>query len=273
MLAGALRCDLVLHDAWQLALLEAAPNLPAMNVWLKINTGMNRLGISPSETTAFYRRLEKLPCVSDIIVMTHLSDADDPANPKTMQQYERFQAATHELSCPTSVANSAAIIAFPETHGDWVRPGIMLYGSSPLRGKLGEAHGLKPVMTVKSVIMSIRDQQQGDEIGYGSRYVCDRAKRVGIVALGYGDGYPRGAKGEIPVLVHNQRSSVLGRVSMDMLAIDLSDLSSVNVGDEVTFWGEGMPAEHVATAVDTITYELFTHIAPRQEHILRKQAS
>lgn len=262
----------VLHSPWQVdALVDAA--LPmGMPVYLKLNTGMNRLGLGADELRLTLRKLEATGRASAVTLMTHFADADDERG--IGEQMARFAAMTEGLSLPVSLANSAALLRFPETvalaadKGNWARPGIMLYGSSPFPARLSAAQiGLKPVMTLSSEIIGVQHLQPGDRIGYGGTFTATEPMRVGVVACGYADGYPRHAPTGTPVLVEGQRTRLLGRVSMDKLCVDLTDLPKVGAGGTAILWGgdekAGLPADDVATAAGTIAYELFCALAGR----------
>ncbi len=237
-----------------------------VDVLLKLNTGMNRLGISPKRLPETLATLRAAPYVGSITLMTHFASADE-AGDGVEQQLTRFQEATSGLNLPTSLANSAAILRHPQTHADWVRPGIMLYGASPFADQTGEELGLLPVMTLESKLISVQFVRKGEGVGYGGRFIADRDMKVGIVACGYADGYPRHADTGTPILVAgefgNQLTRTLGRVSMDMLNVDLTPMPTAHVGSSVTLWGVGLPVEHVAAAAGTISYELLTALAPR----------
>ncbi|MFM2396833.1 MAG: hypothetical protein RLZZ144_83 [Pseudomonadota bacterium] len=255
----------VIHSASQLDMLDAYPRRGGLQVWLKINTGMNRLGFSPADFAMVNARLNQHPAVREVTLMTHFSHADEVAG--VANQLERFETLTESRRQPRSLANSAAIVRFPATHADWVRPGIMLYGASPFGFDAtfpsAQELGLRPVMTLRSEILSIQEIKTGESVGYAGLFRADRAMKIGIVACGYADGYPRHAPTGTPVLVNGQRSRTLGRVSMDMLALDLSGIGAVGEGDPVTLWGEGLPVEEVAHAAGTISYELLCALAPR----------
>ncbi len=262
---GAVHCE------EQLALIEAA-RLPAnarpLNLHLKMNTGMNRLGFKPEQFAAAHARLRALPHVGEITLMTHFANADETAHPRLpiREQIRRFNAGAAGLPGPVSLANSAGILHMQELGGelasDWVRPGIMLYGGSP-GGKSAEEFGLLPTMTLASELISVQEIGAGDCVGYGSRFQADGPMRIGVVACGYADGYPRHAPQDTPVLVDGVRTRLVGRVSMDMLTVDLSNVPQARVGSKVVLWGVGMPIDEVATAAGTIGYELMCAVAPR----------
>ncbi len=259
----------VVHHEWQLAALEAA-RLPApLTVLLKIDSGMHRLGFPPAEAPAAYQRLAACPAVAHIQLMTHFACADERDNPATLEQLRCFSAATRGLAGARSLANSAAILQWPATQGDWVRPGIMLYGVSPFADTVGEGEGLAPVMTLRSRLISVRHCRRGDAIGYGGAWRCPEDMPVGIVAAGYGDGYPRSAVSGTPVLVNGRRVPLVGRVSMDMLFVDLRGQPGAAPGDEVVLWGAGLPVEEVARGAGTIAYELLCGVTRRVRFVER----
>lgn len=251
-----------LHALWQVEAL-AHGGLPSRSaVYLKLNTGMNRLGLNPDELPAALTMLDRAGCVAQISLMTHFADADEERG--IAEQLLRLQAMTANTRLPMSLANSAAILRFPEAHADWVRPGIMLYGASPFPAMQSAAElDLRPVMTLESELIGVRDIAAGERIGYGGSFAADAAMRIGIVACGYADGYPRHAPTGTPVLVAGQRTRTLGRVSMDKLCVDLSGIPEAALGSRVVLWGEGLPADDVATAAGTVAYELFCALAPR----------
>ncbi|GAB4123772.1 MAG: catabolic alanine racemase DadX [Sideroxydans sp.] len=250
----------VIHSPHQLDMLDAYPRRGGLSVWLKINTGMNRLGFLPQEVPAVMERLRSQRALRDITLMTHFAQADEPAG--IAPQLARFNAVAAAYRLPRSLANSAALLRYPAAHGDWVRPGIMLYGSSPFADQSAQTLGLRPAMTLTSRIIAVRQLQAGDEVGYGAAFRAERALRIGIVACGYADGYPRHAPTGTPLLVNGQRTHTLGRVSMDMLAVDLTDIAA-DVGSPVVLWGEGMPVDEVARAAGTLSYELLCAVARR----------
>ncbi len=259
----ALQCDVVLHFDEQLSALQKARLQQPINVWLKINTGMNRLGIMPDKVHALYQSLRQCHNVNDIKLMTHFSDADNPNLPTTKNQMAIFNETVEYLEGERSLANSAGIIAFPESHADYVRPGLMLYGVSPMIGKTAQEFDLKPVMTFTSKIIALRYQQKGDAIGYGSTFICPEDMPVGIVAMGYGDGYPWYLPQGGVVLIDGIECPLAGRVSMDFLAVDLRKAPHAKVGNHVVLWGDGLPVERIAANAETIPYELLCGVAKR----------
>lgn len=259
--------DLVVHQVEQLHALTQARLATPIRVWLKLDSGMHRLGLAPEQFLMAWQALHKSVNIqSDIILMTHFACADELDNDYTNKQINIFNGITKDLPGPRSLANSAAIMKWPTAHGDWVRPGIMLYGISPFLDKTGLDLGLKPVMTLRSRLLSVHQQKAGDLLGYGGTYCCPENMPVGLVAIGYGDGYPRYIPAEgTPVLVKDQLTQVIGRVSMDMICVDLRNISQPKIGDAVTLWGDGLPIEHIAHAANTNTYELACGVTSRVE--------
>jgi alanine racemase len=193
--------------------------------------------------------------------MTHFSHADEPEG--IAEQLERFKGLTAAYRVPRSLANSAALLRYPATHSEWVRPGIMLYGASPFADTSAQQFGLQPVMTLTSELISVRELKAGDRVGYAGLFRAEKTMRIGTVACGYADGYPRHAPTGTPVLVNGKRTRTLGRVSMDMLGVDLSEVSDADIGSRVTLWGNGLPVEEVASAAGTISYELTCALTAR----------
>ncbi|MDP6650498.1 MAG: alanine racemase [Gammaproteobacteria bacterium] len=270
----------VIHSPYQIELLEAqfATEIfgDKRKLWLKHNSGMNRLGMTAESCVEAYTKLHKYPG-TEFVLMTHLGYADDMNDPDsrefTARQMEEFNVvhkkvlAARQEPAPCSVAASAGILTLPDTHLDFVRPGVMLYGSSPLANETGEEIGLQPVMTLSSRLIAIHDLSAGDAVGYNASYVCDRDTRVGVVSIGYGDGYPRSAGNGTPVLIKTRlgsiRTRLIGRVSMDMITVDLSGIEAVSINDEVVLWGSGLCVDEVAHAAQTIAYELFCKVTRR----------
>lgn len=249
----------VVHDAEQLAMLEKTRVPAKVPVYLKLNTGMNRLGFSEREVRDAILRLQR--CAGEITLMSHFADADGKRGVKW--QVERFREMTSGLSFERSLANSAAILRYPETHADWVRPGIMLYGCSPFPDQSADKLGLKPAMTLSSELIAVRELRAGDSVGYGCTFTATAPTRIGVVACGYADGYPRHAPVGTPILVCGKRTRTVGRVAMDMLFADLSGITEAAVGAPVTLWGEGLSADEVAASAGTVSYELLCALSPR----------
>src|SRR6267143_1284496 len=251
----------VIHNAEQVEMLSLAAPAGEIDVYLKVNSGMNRLGFNAWNLRAAYISVRMHPQVRNVTLMTHVADADGAAGVKA--QIEWFNDLTKELDAPRSLANSAALIRFPEARGDWVRPGIMLYGCSPFAGRTAESLNLKPAMTLSAEIIATRQLHAGERIGYGFSYEAVGEMAVGVVACGYADGYPRHAPSGTPVLVNGRRTRTVGRVSMDMICIDISGIPGAGIGSAVTLWGEGVSADEVAASAGTLSYELLCALAPR----------
>ena len=252
----------VIHHADQVAMLVDAGLPSCIPVYLKANTGMNRLGLTAAQWPAALSALRGCPWVGPITLMTHFADADGDRG--IDWQTQRFEALCAGSELPRSLANSAALLRYPEANADWVRPGIMLYGGSPFPARQSaEELGLRPVMSLRSQLISVRDLAPGDCVGYGCVFTAQRPMRIGVVACGYADGYPRHAPTGTPVNVAGRMTTTLGRVSMDMLAVDLDRLPEAGIGTPVVLWGEGCPADAVATAAGTVSYELFCGLARR----------
>jgi alanine racemase len=249
----------VLHSAHQLDWLAEAGE--PLNVFLKFNSGMNRLGFPLAEFESVVARAKAQANVGEITLMTHFATADEDFG--IDWQWHNFLARAGASGLPISAANSASILRYPDTHRDWVRAGLMLYGASPFADLSAEEIGLKPAMTLESRIIALQQLKPGEGVGYGLTYMADAAMRAGIVACGYADGYPRHAPTGTPILVNGRRTRTLGRVSMDMLAVDLTSLPEAGIGSPVVLWGEGMPVEEVARAAGTVSYELLCALAPR----------
>lgn len=252
------------HCDEQIALLEQFVTDAAFHVHLKMNSGMNRLGFKPEAFHAAHARVSKIASVRSITMMTHFANADDALNPSLplSEQVRRFQAGTEGLPGARSLCNSAADLMHGELAHDWVRPGIMLYGATPGGGSAAD-FGLRAAMTLESQIIGVQDIPPGEAIGYGSRFVADKPMRIGVVACGYADGYPRHAPTGTPVLVDGIKTGTVGRVSMDMLCVDLTELPGASVGSRVELWGQQLPIDEVAFAAGTIGYELMCALAPR----------
>jgi len=262
--------DVVVHSEQQVSLLELVALSGALSVFLKIDTGMGRLGIRPEQFSELLPRLQKCRCVHQAIVfMTHFANADDIQDAKTVQQLAVFNEVTRAYVGEKCIANSAAIIAWPETRSDWVRPGLMLYGVSPMLVESAKQLDLLPVMSLYSRIIAIKQVKSGETVGYGASWVADKDTCLGVVSIGYGDGYPRHAKQGTPVLIGNKRVPLIGRVSMDMLTVDLSDCSDVQLGERVVLWGDGLPVEEIATCAGTISYTLLCGLTRRVQVLVK----
>lgn len=255
---------LVIHQEAQVKMLENNPSLSPIPVWLKIDTGMHRLGFAPEDVPEIYQRLMNCSAVlKPIILMTHLAESESLNSAFTQKQIDLFNTITKHFIGPRSLSNSGGILGWPSAHMDWVRPGIMLYGASPFPHRHGSEHGLQPVMSLTSELIAIHDLKKGDRVGYGGTWICPEAMRIGVVAAGYGDGYPRHAKNGTPLLVNGKRCPLVGRVSMDMLTVDLRTQLDAKVGDPVMLWGNQLPVEIIAEASETTGYELLTRITQR----------
>lgn len=255
--------DMVVHDLSQLEMLEQNQLNKPVCIWLKLDTGMHRLGFSPDLASQALARLEQSAGVKEIRLMTHLASANNREDPMTRKQLQCFSQFNENMSLEKTIANSAGILAFPDAHVDWVRPGIMLYGVSPFSDSNGSQEGLKPVMTLQSRLITVRALKAGDPVGYGATWRCPEDMSVGVVAAGYGDGYPRHAESGTPVLVNGKRVELIGRASMDMLTVDLRSQSQAKTGDPVVLWGEGLPVEEVANHAGTIPYEVLCAVHKR----------
>ncbi|WP_223427604.1 alanine racemase [Alcanivorax limicola] len=263
--AGALGLELVVHSLWQLELLAARAGTTPLVVWLKCDTGMHRIGVPPAACAGALSRLSRLPGVTVAGLMTHFACADERDDPLSATQLAALKtlAAQHDL--PFTAANSAALCRYPDSHGALVRPGIMLYGSAPLAGQALADQGLMVTQRLAARLIAINTIPAGDSVGYGASWTAQRPSRIGVVAIGYGDGYPRHAPAGTPVAVGGARTGLAGRVSMDMLTIDLTDLPRAVVGDEVELWGDTVSVDEVAAACGTISYELFCQVTARVE--------
>jgi alanine racemase len=260
--------DIVVHHDAQLDALEDLATQPdsaePINVWLKVDTGMHRLGFSIDDVSTAWQRLMACDVVNQPPrLMTHLACADDFHNASTQQQLELFSNVLPNVQTERSIANSAGILGWMPSHADINRPGIMLYGVSPFENEVGDARRLRPVMTLRSELIAVKHCKAGDAVGYGATWSCPEDMPVGVVAMGYGDGYPRHAPAGTPVLVNDIEVPLIGRVSMDMICVDLRGQIDAKVGDDVVLWGDGLPAETVARAAGTIAYELFCNVTAR----------
>lgn len=257
----------VVHNQLQLEALEQTALTGQLKVWLKIDTGMHRLGIAPEQTNEFYRRLWQCATVQPgIRLMSHFSCADELASAQTLNQLTLFNQLCADKAEPRSLANSAGIIAWPHSHFDWVRPGLMLHGISPMLGQLGQEHQLLPVMRLSSRVIAMRQIKQGDTVGYGASWQAERDTVIAVIAIGYGDGYPRHAANGTPVWLNNRIVPLAGRVSMDMITVDLGPEPNTQIGDEAVLWGPELAIEQVALAAGTVAYELLCNITPRVDY-------
>lgn len=250
----------VLHSPWQLEALQQAKLVQPLTVWLKMDSGMHRVGFSPSEYRAVWQSLQASKNVADVVLMTHFAQADELGSTRTQEQYQTFLQATAGIQAPISVCNSPAILAWPEICNQWSRPGIILYGSQPVEFQRAHTEKFQPVMTLQSKIIAVRELPAGEPVGYGAQFITSQPVRVGVVAIGYADGYPRHAPTGTPVAVDGCITQLLGRVSMDMLAVDLTGLEQAEVGSSVELWGETVSVDEVAARAGTISYELLCNV-------------
>lgn len=255
--------QVVVHDHWQIALLHRLGTAAQLSVWFKLDSGMHRLGFPLADVPRLVEILRQHPGWKLEGWITHLACADEPDNPYTQQQIACYEAALDGVAGPRSIANSAGLIAWPQARVDWVRPGLMLYGASPLPGRTGAQLGLKAAMQLESRLIAIREYAAGERLGYGRAYRCSERMRVGVVAVGYADGVHRCLPNGTPLMLHGQRVPLAGRVSMDMISVDLRGVPQARVGDTVLIWGEGLPAEEIAGYANTIVYELFCGLTQR----------
>ena len=262
---SALSLDTVVHSVEQLAALETAELTEPVTVWMKLDTGMHRLGVRPDEAEAFYQRLTQCKNVRQPVnIVSHFARADEPDCGATERQLDIFTTFSEGKPSQRSIAASGGTLLWPQAHFDWVRPGIILYGVSPLdRHPWGEDFGFQPAMTLTSSLIAVRDHKAGAPVGYGGTRVSKRDTRLGVVAMGYGDGYPRAAPSGTPVLVNGREVPIVGRVAMDMICVDLGPESQEQVGDPVIFWGEGLPVERIAEITGISAYELITRLTSR----------
>lgn len=266
----AYQLDSIVHAHHQLALLAERPESSVIEVWLKCDTGMNRLGFKFYELADVYQQLTHCTIIkSPIRFMTHLARADETDCDMTEKQIALFHDTLHTFikQPECSIANSAGILAWQQALADWVRPGVMLYGISPFADKTGKDLGLIPIMSLHSRLIAVKPIHKGDTVGYGATWTCERDMVLGVVAIGYADGYPRHAKAGTPVLVNGQRVPLIGRVSMDMITVDLSTQPNAKAGDSVILWGEDLPVEEIALCADTIPYTLVCGVTQRVQHI------
>ena len=266
--------ELVVHNIEQVRILERATGI-AGTVWLKIDTGMNRLGFPPDEAPQLLQRLEEAKAVSELRLMTHFASADELDSPTTEEQLAAFAPVTRGFNGAVSIANSPASLGWPQVidararlgfSGDfWLRPGIALYGISPFAEKTGKELGLKPVMQFEARLIAVKPLRAGGRVGYMGAYISDKDTTLGIVAAGYGDGYTRHFRCGTPVLLNGRRVPLIGNVSMDMSAVDLGEGATDRVGDIATLWGDDLPVEEVAPWADAIPYELVCGVMNRED--------
>ena len=261
--ASELGFHCMIHNEQQLLELEQTQSDSPVRAWLKIDTGMHRLGIYPELVDAYYKRIKaSINAHDEIGFASHFYSADELENQATVEQIKCFENVTNGYDAPRSLSNSAGILHWPDAHYDWLRPGIALYGIEPRVESNGE-EGLHPVMTLKSKLISVREHKKGEAVGYGHHWVASEDTYIGVVAMGYGDGYPKTAPSGTPVLVNGRKVGIAGNVSMDMITIDLGPNAQEKVGDEVIFWGAGLTTEEVARHIGTIAYELVIKLTAR----------
>ncbi len=256
------RLTTALHSNWQLKVLETAKLSAPIDVYLKINSGMNRLGFAPAMLPTLWQKLQNMANVGHMTLMSHFADAESPQG--VTEPLDCINQAAEGMDCPRSLANSAATLWHPDTHYQWVRPGIILYGASP-SGQWQDVAttGIQPVMSLESEIIGIQQLQTGSRVGYGGRFSAEEPLRVGIVAGGYADGYPRLAQDGTPVWVDGVRTRTIGKISMDMLAVDLTPCENAGIGSQVELWGKQIKIDDVASSAGTVGYELMCALAPR----------
>jgi alanine racemase len=255
---------ITVNNQQQLRALLASKLTKKLKVWLKIDTGMHRLGFEPSQVQAIYEQLKNCPWVDDeIVMMTHFSSADEMESSKTLGQISSFEQITVGLKAPLSLANSAAVIAWPNTHRDYIRPGIMLYGASPIANQSAESLGLYAVMHFHSEVIALCHLKPGEAVGYGELWRAKRPSKIATIAVGYGDGYPRVLKENTPVYINGCYAPVVGMVSMDMLSIDVTEVPDVDIGSKVELWGSNVSIDVIAKHANTIAYELMCKVTSR----------
>jgi alanine racemase len=267
-----LQVDTVVHHTTQLDLLredslQDAPHA-AIHVWLKLDTGMHRLGFAPEQFADALAQLLAMPNVSnDIVMMSHFASSDELNNPQTVSQIACFDRLPNDLPSAASLANSSAALCWPAAHRQWIRAGGALYGLSVAKDQTGADFGLQAVMTLSTRLISVQHIMKGERVGYAGTYQCPEDMPIGIAAIGYGDGYPRNIKAGTPVLLNGKRVPIIGRVSMDLMSVDLRSQPNAKVGDEVLLWGKDLPIEEIASAANTISYELTCSITRRVRFI------
>ena len=259
-----LNLEAVIHHDSQLDILAADRGSPRLRVWLKLDTGMHRLGFPAERAPELHARLRAMRSVDpDIVLMTHFASSDEFDNDFTARQIARFDETTRALAAEHALANSAGVLGWPKARGGWVRVGGLLYGLSVVEGKTGADFGFAPAMTLTTRLIAINRIQRGERIGYGSTFECAEDMDIGVAAIGYGDGYPRSAPSGTPVRVNGAHAAIVGRVSMDLVTLDLGGAPDARVGDEVTLWGPSLPVETIARHAGTIAYELTCGVTRR----------
>ncbi|CAI1018274.1 Alanine racemase, biosynthetic [Serratia liquefaciens] len=256
--------ETAVHSIEQLEALEQATLARPVPVWMKLDTGMHRLGVRPEHAEAFYQRLSACRnVVQPVNIMSHFSRADEPSSDATLKQMQCFEQFARGKPGQRSIAASGGTLLWPDAHNDWVRPGIILYGVSPMEDANGSQFDLQPVMTLKSNLIAVREHKAGESVGYGGTWVSEGDTRLGVVAMGYGDGYPRSAPSGTPVWLNGREVPIVGRVSMDMMSVDLGPNATDKVGDEVVLWGRELPVERIAECTGISAYELITKLTQR----------
>ncbi len=264
------RLELVVHSDEQIAMLKTHRGCHNLVIWIKVDSGMHRLGFAPSEVALVWHQLQGLSCLAQPLrLMTHFASSDEPDAPANTSQLNEFKQLLSYLPDPlaVSLSNSAAIIHLPESHGDWIRPGIMMYGVSPSQTSIHDLD-LKPVMTLVTRVIAVKTVAAGESVGYGGSWQATQTTQLAIIAAGYGDGYPRHIPSGTQVLVNGMHAPIVGRVSMDMISVDVSHLGQVELGDPVVLWGKGLPIERLAQAANTISYELLCGVTKRVPSVL-----
>lgn len=260
----------VIHAWYQLEQLEKTALAQPLSIWLKFDSGMHRLGFQPFEVAQAVARISKIPHVTQLRLMSHLASADDGVNPYTERQIEVFNDVSRSYTYPKSLANSAGICAWPKSRANWVRPGIMLYGCTPLLGRDEASMDLQPVMSLCSRLIAIKSLKRGDRVGYGGDWCCPEDMPVGVIACGYGDGYPRRISEHTEVLLNGHRAPLIGRVSMDLATVDLRGIEASKIGDDVELWGHNISATEVAASAGTISYEILSGVTARVPRIAER---
>ena len=263
-MAAAHGCILVMHNQAQLEWMLACPEDRRPTIWLKADSGMHRLGFALNTLPSIVKQYASL-ITQDTVLVTHLACADDTSNDFTQKQLSAFLQIATQLALPVSIANSPATIKWPQSRGDWNRLGIAVYGGQPNTANVA----LAPTMTLRSSIIALRDVPKGESVGYGQNWVAQKDSRIATVGIGYADGYPRHCPNGTPVAVNGERAGLAGRVSMDMITIDVTHISNVNIGDRVELWGENVPINEVAEAAGSIDYELLTRVSARVPRIVK----
>ena len=264
LLAAAQNFWLMVQNEYQLQALAKASLAEPVTCWIKLDTGMHRLGFNPARAQELHAKLADWPQVApEIVLATHFASADDLDKDFTAEQIRLFHEHTRDIDAPRSLANSPGLLGWPGARAEWNRPGFMLYGQSPFSDPHPEADKLKAVMTFRSEVMAVRNIAVGEPVGYANAWTAQRPSRIATVPVGYGDGYPRHAESSTPVLINDQRAQLVGRVSMDMITVDVTDIPDVNVGDEVILWGKNLSANEVAIHAETIGYEIMTRMHNR----------